>query len=228
MDPTIAAAWITGGVGGLGIAGTVATAIVGSRSTRKATETTVAAGAATTAATLAAAREDRLWEKRCAGYEETLAGLLYRQSRRREDFNMYRWDGVTEQQVKEFFDAYEPPRFFEAQGRLLAYASDAVIAASNGASKAHGEVRELFQQYQMMADDNKRASETGQHGTAHDGKETVEVLRAVLSTFKDAEAKDDLLIVAIRDELRSKPEAAILPASATPAKRRRFWHRRQA
>ena len=78
VDPTIAAAWITGGVGALGIAGTVVTAIVGSRNTRRATEATIAAGTATTAATLTAARDDRLWEKRCAAYEETLTALLHR------------------------------------------------------------------------------------------------------------------------------------------------------
>ena len=82
MDPTITAAWITAGVGALGIAGTVATAVVGSRNTRMATERTIAAGAATTAATLAAARDDRLWDKPCVVYEETLADLPHQQAKR--------------------------------------------------------------------------------------------------------------------------------------------------
>src|ERR1700733_12198675 len=92
VDPTIAAAWITGGVGALGIAGTVVTAIVGSRNTRRATEATIAAGTATTAAPLTAARDDRLWEKRCAAYEETLTALLHRRMQRRHDLRGFRWD----------------------------------------------------------------------------------------------------------------------------------------
>ena len=78
VDPTIAAAWITGGVGALGIVGTVVTSVVGSRNTKRATEATIAASAAATAATLAAAREERLWEKRAAAYEETIAELRLR------------------------------------------------------------------------------------------------------------------------------------------------------
>lgn len=223
MDPTIAAAWITGAVGAVGIAGTVAASIVGSRNTKRATEASIAAGAASTAATLAAAREDRLWEKQCAAYEETLTGLLYRQAKRRHDLRGFRWDEATEEQLKAVFDGYDPPGLFEAQGRLSAYASDAVLDAFQAASRAHGEVRTRYQRYAAMADDNKQVAETG-YGTAHGGEETIAALRAVDPAVKDAEEKDEALIKLIRDELRSKPEAATLPAPV-PAKRRRIWHR---
>ncbi len=227
MDPTIEAAWIAGGVGALGVIATVITAWIGSRNTRLATEATIAAGAATTAATLAAAREDRLWDKRCAAYEETLTALLHRQAKRQEDMREYRLDEAYEQQVKEFFAAYEPPGFFETQGRLLAYASNPVIAASNCASKEHAEVRRLYQQYLMMADDNKRATTSGQFGIAHGGEETIAALDAAKAALKRAGFRDDLLIAIIREELSSKPEAATLPAEV-PARHRGFWHRRKA
>jgi hypothetical protein len=55
VDPIITAAWITGGVAAVGIAGTVMSSIVGSRNTRMAAEQTVEAARATTMATLAAA-----------------------------------------------------------------------------------------------------------------------------------------------------------------------------
>jgi hypothetical protein len=204
MDPTIAAAWITGGVGGLGIAGTVATAIVGSRSTRKATETTVAAGAATTAATLAAAREDRLWERRAAAYEEFLTGLLIRQAKRRYGL---REDALDVDQLETIHDDSDPLGPPEAQGRLTAYASDAVLEAFRFAGQAH---------IQVVVQTN---------GMVDGFKETIAARRAVDLPAKAAEAADEALIKLIRNELRRKPEAAVVPATAL-AKRRRFWHRR--
>ena len=48
VDPIITAAWITGGVAAVGIAGTVMSSIVGSRNTRMAAEQTVEAARAAT------------------------------------------------------------------------------------------------------------------------------------------------------------------------------------
>lgn len=219
VDPTIQAAWIAagvaGGVGVLGIAGTVVTSVVGSRNTRKATEKTVDAGTANTRATLDAARDDRLWEKKCAAYEETIAGIMHRQQKRRHDLRGYRLDDASEDQLKAVFDAYDPPGWFEAQARLAAYASDLVLEASHDANAAHREVRVCYQRYSMMADDNKLASASGQIGLAHGGEETLAARRAVDPAVDDADAKDARLIMLIRDELRSKPEAA-RPPSAQP------------
>jgi hypothetical protein len=220
MDPTIAAAWITGGVGGLGIAGTVATAIVGSRSTRKATETTVAAGAATTAATLAAAREDRLWERRAAAYEEFLTGLLIRQAKRRYGL---REDALDVDQLETIHDDSDPLGPPEAQGRLTAYASDAVLEAFRFAGQAHIQVVVQYQQHRWTAVAGKKQAQT--NGMVDGFKETIAARRAVDLPAKAAEAADEALIKLIRNELRRKPEAAVVPATAL-AKRRRFWHRR--
>ncbi|HUN34165.1 MAG TPA: hypothetical protein VMU95_19355 [Trebonia sp.] len=225
MDPTIAAAWITGGVGGLGIAGTVATAIVGSRSTRKATETTVVAAAATTAATLAAAREDRLWDKQCAAYQEALSGLLHSQSKRQHDLRMYRLNEEAEQQIKDFLASYEKPAWFEAQGRLIAYASEAVLEAFKVAREADNEVYGRYQQWQMLAEEATEAFRSGRPGAVQEVKKKGEAHKATTQAIEEANAADEALIKLIRNELRSKPEAVVVPATA-PAKRRRFWHRR--
>jgi hypothetical protein len=216
---------VAGSVGVLGIAGAVMTAVVSYRATKKATSRTIAAGIKATRATLSAAREDRLWEKRCAAYEETLTELLYRQAKRRHDLRGYRWDENSEQQLKEFFDSYSPSGPFEAQGRMVAYASDAVLGAFQAASQAHGEIRARYQRYSVMADDNKLATQSGQIGIAHGGEETIAARRAVDVAVEDAEAKDDELIKLIRDELRKAPEAAI-PSSPLPSRPRRLWHRR--
>lgn len=227
MDPTITAAWISGGVGALGIVSTAVTAWIGSRSTSKATEQAIAAGAANTRATLAAAREDRLWEKRCAVYEETLRQLLYTQSKRRDELRGYRWDKDSEQKLKELYDAYEPPGFFESRARLTAYASDVVIAASNAADKAHGEVRAARLQLEELREQIRTAQLNGTPQSAPDGETMMNANRQISSAREAADDADDVLVNIIRDELRSKPEAALQPVTALPAVRRRFWLRRR-
>jgi hypothetical protein len=226
VDPTIAAAWITGGVGALGIAGTVTTSIVGSRNTKRATEATIAAGAATTAATLAAGREARLWEKQCAAYEETLTGLLYRQAKRRHDLSGFRWDEATEEQLKAAFDGYDPPGLFEAQGRLVAYASDAVMDAFEVASRAHDEVWAQYDRRVALKETIRLAQASGDLNIMPNRQEVSEVNRQLNDVLRTAEAADQALIKVIRDELRSKPEAAALPATL-PAVRSRIWDRRR-
>jgi hypothetical protein len=220
MDPTITAAWITGGVGAVGIAGTVVTAIVGGRNTRQATEITVAAGAATTTATLAAARDDRLWDKRCVVYEETLADLLRRQAKRRQDLREGQFDQATEAQLEAIHDDDLLGLLgLLEQGRLTAYASDAVLGAFLAASRAHGEVLFHYRRYRMTVDAVKRQAEAT-HGMADGSKETVEAHKVVSTAVEEAEVHDQALIVLIREELRSKPEAAMLPASEPPRRRR--------
>lgn len=226
MNPQIAAALISGGVGALGIAGTVVTSVVGSKNTRRATEQAVAAGVANTRATLLAAHDAWLREKRCTVYEETLRELLYRQSKRLNDLRGYRWDEGSEQQLKEFYDAYEAPGFFESRARLASYASDVVLAASNAAGKAHGEVRARWMQLGELREQIRTAQLNGTPQSAPDGETMMNANRQINSAREAADATDDALIEIIRVELRIRPEAA-MPPPALPAVRRRFRLRRK-
>jgi len=214
----IAAALIAGAVGALGIVGTA----FGSHNTRKATEAAIEASAADTRATLAAAREDRLWDKRCAAYEETLAEVRHRQMKRRHDLRGLRWDEATEQQQAAFFDSYQPPNWFQAQARMTAYASRSVLDAFEASENAHLEVRARYLRYKAMADDNREASQTGNLALAHDGRATVDARHEVDPALDLAEQADQALRALIRDELSSKPEAATLPVPVRP-ERRSIW-----
>lgn len=189
------------------IAGTVTVAIAGYRSTRNATIRTIAANTANTMASLAAAREDWLWEKRAAAYEETIVALQYRQMKRQHELRMYRLDEDSEQQFKDFFASYEPPGWLQVQGRLHAYASDEVWKAFEATRRADVEVWGLYQQWKMLAEDIRLAVESGHPGAAADGETMIKARRAVNPAIAEAEAKDDLVIKLIRDELRSKPES---------------------
>jgi hypothetical protein len=221
VNPTIEAAWIAAGVGGLGIAGAVTTAIVGFLSTRNATTKTVAAGTASTTATLAAAREERLWERQAAAYEETIAALLHRQMKRQHELRMYRLTEDAEQQLKDFFASYEPPGWFQAQARLLAYASDDVRDAFEATRRADGEVRVRCDRWMAMSEQARLAVASGRPNAAPEGSVMVQARRDVNPALEEAEAKDEAVIKLIRDKLRSKPES--IGMTLEPSARRRRW-----
>jgi hypothetical protein len=138
VDPIITAAWITGGVAAVGIAGTVVSSIAGARNTRMAAAETVEAARAATTATLAAAREGQRWEKEHAAYVETIAGVLRRQRQRR--FLLANPLGEDSEQLRDFLDVREPPGWIESQARLVACASELVKDAAEASRQAHLEV----------------------------------------------------------------------------------------
>jgi hypothetical protein len=208
VDATIAAALISGGVGALGIVGTVVTSVVGSKNTREATEQAIEAGAANTRATLAAARGDRLWEKRAAAYEETLAWLLHRQAKRTDN-----------EAAQEFYKTFGVPGTFETHSRLIAYASDAVVDGYGTARGAHERVRMWYSKLEALGEHIYLPGPDLQAGTY--------AQRQLNDAVEVAEDANNALVDVIRDELRSRPEAAMPPAEV-PAVHRGFLHRRKA
>jgi hypothetical protein len=224
VTPAIEAAWIAAGAAGFGVVSTATVAVVGFRSTRNATVRTITASTANTMASLAAAREDRLWEKRAGAYEETLAALQYRQVKRQHELRMYRLDEDSEQQLKDFFASYEPPGWFQAQARLRAYASDEVWEAFEATRLADQEVWGLYQHWQMLADSNRLAVESGHPGAAADGETMIRARRAVNPAVAEAEARDEAIIKLIREELRNKPESTSTALEHSVPRRRRRGH----
>jgi hypothetical protein len=232
VNPTIAAAFISGGVGVVGVVGTAVTAWIGSRNTRRATEQAIGAGAASTRATLTAAREGRQWDLAAAVYEETLAEVLHRQSKLHYEVRSARFGEESEQKIKDFFSTYEPLGWIRIQARLTAYASDRVLDAFEATRTANLTVQGLYRR-RVSADDEKLAAEQGRPQAAHESQEAIDANALhikLMVALEDAWNKDSTLIEVIRDELRSKPEAAMLPIlpAALPAVRRRLWHRRKA
>ena len=113
-----------------------------------------------------------------------------------------------------------------SSSRLGAYASDAVLDALEAASLAHSEVRARYAHRDALREQIRLARESGRPQAAPDGQTMLDAHRQIDPALQEAEVKDEVLIKLMRDELRSKPEAAALPA-AVPVRRRRFWHRRQ-
>jgi hypothetical protein len=211
-------------VGILGVAATAITAWIGSWNSRRATERTVEAGTAANRATLMAAREDALWDRRAAAYEEALTGLLHRQAKRHFDLRDLRVSN--EEQMKEFYESYQLPGVFETESRLTAYASNLVLEAHKATRGAHASVVVAYSRRSSLRESNRTAAQTGRvEGTV--SQEIMTDAQCKLdSALRDADARDDALIEIIRTELRSRPEAAMPPA--VPAVPRRLLRRRKA
>jgi hypothetical protein len=182
MNPIVEAAWIAGGVGLIGLGGTVAVAIAGFRNTRTSTEQTIEAGTANTKRALDAAREERFWEKQAAAYEASLAAVRYRAATRADQLRMFRMDEHTEKKALESLEAHEPPGWFEIIGRLLAYASDDVLTAYQAAEDADREVINRYLTWRAL----------GEQG------------EAIHEALKAAQEADEVLTKLIRSELRNR------------------------
>ena len=216
MDSTIV-------VGVVGVVATAVTAWIGSWNTRRATERTVKAGSGANRATLVAAREDRLWERRAAAYEEALTGLLHRQAKRHFDLREHR---VTdEKKMSDFYESYQLPGIFETESRLTAYASNPVLEAHTATRGAHAGVVVAYSHRAALRDSNRMAAQTGRVEGVVSQEIMTDAQRKLDASLQDADARDDALIEIIRTELRSRPEAAMPPAEV-PAKRRGFLRRR--
>jgi hypothetical protein len=212
-------------VGVVGVVATAVTAWIGSWNTRRATERTVEAGTDANRATLAAAREERLWERRAAAYEEMLTMLLHRRAKRNYDVQTIRMDDETpESELKKFYKEYKLPGIFETESRLVAYASDAVMAAYEATRSAHSAVQVRSIRVGTLLDQIESAQLSRGAKAAPDVDTFVAAEEQVKAALKAANAADGALINVIRSELRSRPEAA-QPPSALPAVHSRLWRR---
>jgi hypothetical protein len=207
VNPTIAAAWISGGVGAIGIVSTAVTAWIGSRATRRATDRTIKAGADENRATLLATHDAWLREKRRAAYEEAVIWLLYRQRNRERGRRIFRLEQEAKQFLKDPIASYAPSGWYEAYARLVAYASDAVVAASNASYKADFEVWGLYEKWAVkVVEETKRAINAGSPRAAADNHTIVKARGEVDLALEATGAADIALINAIRAELRSMPQ----------------------
>jgi hypothetical protein len=202
-------------VGILGVVATAVTAWVGSWNTRRATERTVDAGTAANLATLLADREGRLWERRAAAYEQMLAVVLQRKHLRGFDMVIARVE--TDHDLEEFLKKFALPSTFETESRLVAYASEPVLTAYRTADQWHRESLIAAVQLNTI----RKAEDSGQRpGEVQEKPSQAQVLSAdelKLATDK-AKGADEALIDVMREELRSKPEAA-MPLAGLPALR---------
>jgi hypothetical protein len=144
----------------IGAGAATAVALVSFVTNRATTRQTIEAGTANTVRALDAARDDRLWEKQTALYEEIITLMLYLSLRHR---NEMRSGGSTaeKQMMKTFFSGYKRPQTFELQGRIHTYASDVVVAAYDAAKSAEDSLGDSMMRVKVQEDRMLEAMNAG-------------------------------------------------------------------
>jgi hypothetical protein len=113
MNPAVAAALIAGGVGVVGL-------VTNWWSTRY-----------TTRSSRETARDQRLWEKRAAVYEDVINTALERRETQHHRQRILRYDGETERAIEKWFSEWDALDQTAFMHRMFIYASDEVLAASH-------------------------------------------------------------------------------------------------
>lgn len=217
MNPVIEAAWIATGVGGLGIISTTVVAWVSARNSQRANRETLQAAADNLSRTLDAARGDRLWDAKAAAYTEAIELLRHRVRVRQEQTRQFRWDEETEQRLQTWLDSIKLPEWSSSQARLIAFASPRVLDAVEANGKADNEADRRWDHYKFLCDEAQRAPHAGVQGP--DGNTTIQARNDALAAVKEAEAKADELVTAMREDLHSKPSASSTAELLPPAQR---------
>lgn len=224
MDPVVTAATI-------GVAGTVIVGVAGFWSTKAAGDKAARVAADTNKSTLDAALYEQLWDRRASAYEQAIAALLYRQQRRRQQ-----WDQLHEPQIlhldplyslnwgpgyrppQPYFDRYPPREWFDAEGTLRAYATPEVIKALDAAREADAAARafldschKLRPTIEIPLEETPEEPGAAQEAPVPDAEADAKfqsALEALEPALRNADEKDNDLIKAIRDDLKARPGQA--------------------
>jgi hypothetical protein len=187
MNPTVKAAWIAAGIGGLGIVSTAVVAVVGARNTRRVNGQTIQAATDNTIRALDAARDDKLWEQQRAAYHELSAYLLFIQAKRRHDTRLYRLDDLGEEALQRLLGSYKPPSWWELQARIAHYGSEEVITQVEASHDADNQVAVCVIR---LADLNQQAKDATAVGNPA-GSPDIRDVQAARKELKDARARAD-------------------------------------
>jgi hypothetical protein len=196
MRPVVEAAWIATGTAAIGIIASASVGISGLRNTRKATQETVQSE-----------RLLRLWDKRAAAYEQALADLLHRKENRRALLAGGWIARESQERFQNWLDSYDESKWWEMNGRLLAYSTDDVGDAVDAANEAHRQILEQNEQVKNLEEQNQTADPAMQPGIVDAIASARQTLTATLRHSADAE---NALIDVIRAELRIEPSEVAL------------------
>ena len=193
MSPVTDGAWV--GVVGVAIGGVITiagTAVNGRIALR------------TTKATIQGEERQRLWEKRCAAYEETVREVLARQTRREALTSRGDPGNIGSHPIEEM-RKHEEPESIRIRALMLAYASGAVWTAYEDADSVNT---------QFWVNLARLASAVGMRSLTP-GVDYQEVLDAMYKSKEDAVTADKELFDKINQELSWTPR--------TVPVRRGFW-----
>jgi hypothetical protein len=178
--------------------------------------------------TLDAARDDKLWDKQTATYEEIIAYLLFLQAKRRLELRrrFIRYNTEYEEASERLLGDYKPASWWEMQARLAAYGSPEALAGFEASHAADTKLVELLSTQEGLRRQGEDASGSQAPERAPDIKEIQAVRGAVDEAHKRADETDQALVKVLRDELNRKPsQGDALTARAGGGATHRTWRR---
>ena len=213
MDATITAAWIGGGAVILSGGWTALVAVTSARNARRTNQATLDAAAKNTARALDAAREDRIWDKRADAYVEALYLTRNRQERRGDMTRTIRLDQASEESRQQWLANFKLPDEVGMEMRLLAYASEPVLAAARATGAANAEAENAYLYWKALIEEAQRSAPDAPIRAQAGGAQKA------MQTAVDASIKaDEGLLDAIRADLHSRPsQVTVSPATTSNA-----------
>ena len=208
MDPTITASLIGGGAVILSGGWTALVAVTTTRNARRTNQATLNTAAENTAHALDAAREERIWDKRAEAYVDALYVVRHRQERRSDAARTINFQLATEKNRQEWLASWKLPDETAMEMRLLAYASEPVLAASRATEVANRSAETAYLDWGTLSD---LARQSPPDSPVHD--ESIAARKAMQSAVDEATKADEALLYAIRADLHSRPsQGTALPS----------------
>ena len=149
----------------------------------------------TTTRTLEAARDQRLWDKQAEIYAEVLAFVAHRKDARDRSLKIGQYTPAQHSTIQRILDSYEPPSWYELQGRVLAFASDDVFTAFE---KARNKDESASQALLLAVEAGKLARADGAHG---DPAFVYDRAEKVVKLCHEAEQAENLLVNLVHAQL---------------------------
>jgi hypothetical protein len=191
MSPAIEAAWIAGSSGLLGVlvgvTGTVIVGVAGFRNT-----------SAATAAVLRAARDDRIWDKKSAAYQDVMAGALRRRARLEQLLGAALTEDEPSERLEEALSGLDEHAWYDLLGRLGTFGNETVIDAYATSLDATRKAHDCYAEWWKRS-----KAEKENPGTVIDSG-----WRDLMSAMEEAAAADQKLETAIRADVHEgRPKA---------------------
>jgi hypothetical protein len=200
VDATITAAWIGGGAVILSGGWTALVAVTTTRNARRTNQATLDAAAKNTALALDAAREDRIWDKRADAYVDALYVIRHRQERRGDRTRTIRFDKATEDRRQEWLASFKLPDEISMEMRLLAYASESVLAATRAAGEANAKAESAYLYWKGLIQESQLSAPD-----APIRDQATAARKAMQPAVDEATRADEALLDAVRSDLHSRP-----------------------
>jgi hypothetical protein len=216
----------------LSVIGTLCGAIIGwvgsYLTTSKTTARTLRVQTENTFRQLDAAHGQNLQDMQAPAYEQAIAALIYRRTKREHDLRPFHWDQRTKNIVRSTLDDYRPSNWYESQSKLALYASQVVLDANAAANNAHENILSLMGELVDLREAATAADPDDRDTHIAFARQHKAIFEKIQMALKTAATADDNLIQLMRKGVHTRPSEYLIVIPIDPGKLKttRGWLRR--